>query len=191
MTIARLYKLDATPEPLFREAWIAADDESNDDAGAQFVVNRGSIGHQSTTDAVQDVTLGKAKSLLAAFLLQCEEDGFAEIPLEEQDTLIIQYRLKTREGTDRDAYFEDKTRQELTSYFAWRGLGEIVSSERGDFRLNHVVKVPDAKRAVKGALVALRPYDPTKLTLAVAPAGTEDFKKKHPATGEDFSRYGR
>ncbi|GAA1349106.1 hypothetical protein [Falsarthrobacter nasiphocae] len=191
MTIARLYKLDATPEPLFREAWIAADDESDDAAPAQFVVNRGAVGHQSTTDAVQDVTLERAKSLLAAFLDQCAEDGFIQIPLEEQDLMIVQYRLKTREGTDRDDYFATKTAQELTRYFAWRGLGEIVDTERGDYRLNHVVRVPDAKRAVKGALVALRPYDPTKLTLATAPAGTENFTRKHPATGPAFSRLGR
>jgi hypothetical protein len=190
MTIARLYKMDVTPEPLFREAWITTDDE-NDDAGeAQFVVNRGKLGHESTMDAIQDVTLEKAKSLMVAFLEQCAEDGFVEIPLEEQSTLIVQYTLKTREGTARDDYFEKKTREVLTQHFAWRGLGEVISSERGDFRLNHILKVPDAKRAIKGALVALRPYEPTKMTLAVAEPGSEEFKAKHPA-GAAFSRDGR
>ncbi len=189
MTIARLYKMDVTPEPLFREAWIAADEE-RDDAEAQFVVNRGKLGHESTMDAVQDVTVEKAKSLMAAFLEQCAEDGFREIPLEEQPTLIVQYALKTREGTERDNYFEKKTREVLTQHFAWRGLGEVIESERGDFRLNHILKVPDAKRAIKGALVALRPYEPTKMTLAIAEPGSDEFKAKHPA-GATFSRYGR
>lgn len=186
MTIARLYKMDATPEPLFREAWIEADEEGT----AQLVVNRGSLGHESTTESADVVALEEAERLFAAFREQCEADGFRELAPEECETLIVQYKLKTREGTERDSYFERKTREALTRYFAWRGLGEIVETERGAFRLNHVVRVPDAKRAVKGALIALREFDPTKMTLAVAPRGSDRFARRHPDKGPAFSRFG-
>ncbi len=58
-----------------------------------------------------------------AFAVQCAEDGYAEIPEEEQFWVVAQYALKTKDGTTRDRYLEEKAKDALISHLAWRGPG--------------------------------------------------------------------
>ncbi|HEX2247312.1 MAG TPA: hypothetical protein VHH13_07160, partial [Arthrobacter sp.] len=72
MSFLRLYKRDDKGVLQFREAWY-------DEGYGQFVVNHGTVGHQSTTRETNDVAEDAAAALLEAFAVQCAEDGFAEI----------------------------------------------------------------------------------------------------------------
>ena len=91
--IIRVYKRDEEGTLQFREAWI--DEEFN-----EFVMNHGVVGHQSTTEETDAADAEAAERLMDAFAVQCAEDGYAEIPEEEQFWVVAQYALKTKDGTD-------------------------------------------------------------------------------------------
>ncbi|EMY33358.1 hypothetical protein D477_015361 [Arthrobacter crystallopoietes BAB-32] len=176
MNFLRLYKRLDDGTLVFREAWF-------DEDYAQFVVNHGTVGHQSTTQDTRDVTAETAGALLDAFAVQCAEDGYSDIPPAEQSTVVAQYALKTAAGSERDRYLEDKAKRAITEYFAWRGLGTVERSEFAPHKLNIFCLAPDAAKAVAGLKVCLREakLDYTKLTIAVAPPeDPEALKQKHP-----------
>lgn len=184
MSFLRVYRKrdDGTLE--FREAW-------HDDDAAQFVVNRGVVGHVSTTKETNHVDAAAAESLLAAFASQCEEDGFAEIPEAEQDRIAAQFALKSQAGTERDHFLERQAVRALTSHLAWRGLGTVEESHLGAGRLTILMRTVDASKAAAAVKTCLRENtsDFTKLSIAVAKADApEDFKLKHaPAGVHSFS----
>ena len=112
--IIRVYKRDEEGTLQFREAWI--DEEFN-----EFVMNHGVVGHQSKTEETDAADAEAAERLMDAFAGQCAEDGYAEIPEEEQFWVVAQYALKTKDGTTRDRYLEEKAKDALISHLAWRG----------------------------------------------------------------------
>jgi hypothetical protein len=113
-SIVRVYKRDDEGTLHFREAWF-------DEDYSQFVMNYGAVGHQSKTEETDVPDAAAAEGLLDAFAVQCAEDGYAEIPDEEQFWVVAQFALKTREGTERDHYLEEKAKDALISHLAWRG----------------------------------------------------------------------
>ena len=119
--IIRVYKRDEEGTLQFREAWI--DEEFN-----EFVMNHGVVGHQSSTEETDAADAEAAERLMDAFAVQCAEDGYAEIPEEEQFWVVAQYALKTKDGTSRDRYLEEKAKDALISHLAWRGLGIVDRS---------------------------------------------------------------
>jgi hypothetical protein len=176
MSFLRLYKHDDKGVLQFREAWY-------DEDFGQFVVNHGTVGHQSITRETNDVGEDAAAALLEAFAVQCAEDGFAEIAREDQFWVIAQYALKTSTGTERDQYLEDKATRTITEFFAWRGLGVVDRTEFAPRKLNIFTLAPDAAKAVAGLKTCLREakLDFTKLSIGVAPYGDPGaVKQKHP-----------
>lgn len=182
--IIRVYKRDDEGVLHFREAWF-------DEDYSQFVMNYGVVGHQSKTEETDVDDAAAAENLLAAFAVQCEEDGYAEIPDEEQFWVVAQYALKTREGTDRDRYLEEKAKDALISHLAWRGLGVVDRSEFSDFKLNIYCLCPDVNKAVNAIKVCIRgeDLDFTKLSIGAAPfADPQAMRLKHaPRAGAVFS----
>ncbi|TLM86654.1 hypothetical protein FDW83_02670 [Pseudarthrobacter sp. NamE2] len=180
--IVRVYKRDDEGTLLFREAWF-------DDEYSQFIMNFGIVGHQSKTEETDVADPAAAENLLDAFAAQCAEDGYAEIPDEEQFWVVAQFALKTREGTDRDRRLQEKATDALISHLAWRGLGTVDRSEFTDFKLNIFCLCPDVNKAVNAIKVCARgeDLDFTKLSIAAAPFTQPDaFKLKHsakPASG--------
>ena len=178
----RVYKCDDEGTLHFREAWF--DEDYN-----QFVMNYGVVGHQSKTEETDVADAGAADGLLDAFAAQCAEDGYAEIPETEQFWVVVQFALKTREGTDRDRYLEEKATDALISHLAWRGLGTVERSEFTDYKLNIFCLCPDVNKAVSAIKVCSRneDLDFTKLSIgAAAHSDPGNFKLKHsakPATG--------
>jgi hypothetical protein len=175
--IVRVYKRDDEGTLHFREAWF-------DEEYGQFVMNFGVVGHQSTTEETDVADPAAAESLLDAFAVQCAEDGYAEIPDGEQFWVVAQFALKTREGTDRDRYLEEKATDALISHLAWRGLGTVERSEYTDFKLNIFCLCPDVNKAVNAIKVCARgeDLDFTKLSIGAAPFNEPDnFKLKHSA----------
>ncbi|WP_426303082.1 hypothetical protein [Arthrobacter sp. R-11] len=173
--IIRSYKRDEDGVLLFREAWY-------DEDFGQFVINHGTVGHQSSTDATDVDDENGAEGLLAAFAAQCDEDGYAELPESEQFWLVAQFALKSKDGTERDRYLERKASTALRSALAWRGLGTVERSEIGNSRLNIFCLCPDVNKAVNAIKVCIRgeDLDFTKLSIAAAPHGEpEAFKLKH------------
>ena len=171
--IIRVYKRDDEGVLHFREAWI-------DEEYHEFVMNHGVVGHQSKTEET-DADAGV--SLMAAFAVQCAEDGYAEIPDEEQSWVVAQYALKTKDGTSRDRYLEEKAKDALISHLAWRGLGVVDRSEFSDAKLNIFCLTPDVAKAVNAIKVCIRgeDLDFTKLSIGAAPYGSTEFKLKHSA----------
>jgi hypothetical protein len=175
MSFLRVYKKN-DDGLVFREAWY-------DEDYGHFVVNHGTVGHQSTTQDSRDVSAEAAESLMDAFAAQCAEDGYAQLPPEEQSWVVAQYALKSAAGSDRDRYLEDKAKRTITEYFAWRGLGTVEKTEFVPHKLNIYVLAPDAAKAVAGLKVCLREakLDFTKLSIGVAPHGNlAAVKQKHP-----------
>ncbi|WP_427017243.1 hypothetical protein ACQCSX_00815 [Pseudarthrobacter sp. P1] len=206
MSIIRLYKKDDDGALSFREAWVdspdaeeaAADGSSAGaaDDGVWFVINHGPVGYQSTTKETSVDTVEEAEALLAAFGIQCAEDGFAEVPLADQSWVVAQFALKTAAGSERDKFLERKATEAITSYFAWRGIGivdrsEFVAGEHGTGKLNIYCLSPDAAKAVAGIKIAIREakQDFTKLSVGVAPYNDlAAIKGKHaPKPGAAFT----
>ncbi|KQR00123.1 hypothetical protein ASF72_16860 [Arthrobacter sp. Leaf141] len=175
--IVRVYKRDDEGVLQFREAWF--DEDYN-----QFVMNYGVVGHQSKTEETDVPGSAEADGLLDAFAAQCAEDGYAEIPESELSWVVAQFALKTREGTERDRYLEEKATDAFISHLAWRGLGTVERSEFTAFKLNIFCLVPDVNKAVNAIKVCARgeDLDFTKLSIGAAAfnePGT--FKLKHSA----------
>jgi hypothetical protein len=169
--IIRVYKRDDEGVLHFREGWF-------DEDYSQFVMNYGVVGHQSKTEETDVADAAAAEGLMDAFAVQCAEDGYAEIPDEEQ------FALKTKEGTDRDRYLEEKAKDALISHLAWRGLGTVERSEFSDYKLNIFCLCPDVNKAVNAIKVCSRgeDLDFTKLSIGAAPFTDPDsFKLKHSA----------
>lgn len=175
--IIRVYKRDDEGSLEFREAWF-------DEEDSQFVVNYGAVGHQSKTQETDVSDAAAAEGLLDAFAAQCAEDGYAVIPDEEQYWVVVQFALKTREGTTRDRHLADKASDALISHLAWRGLGVVDRTEFTDFKLNIFCLCPDVNKAVSAIKVCARgeDLDFTKLSIGAAPYTEPDtFKLKHSA----------
>ncbi|WP_240629882.1 hypothetical protein [Specibacter cremeus] len=189
--IVRVYKTDDGGTLVFREAWVdagAGDEGSGNAVPAYFVVNHGTVGHQSTSRERAVASGEEARGLLDAFTAQCAEDGYAALVPAEQWWVVAQYALKSDRVTDRDKYLDHKAREALTAHLAWRGSGtvertEFTAAAHGTGKLNLFVLAPDPAIAVANILVCLREakLDFTKLTVAVAPhADPTAFKQKHP-----------
>jgi hypothetical protein len=172
----RMYRRGGDGTLSFREAWF-------DDADGRFVVNHGTVGHQSTTQETGGVAPEEAPGLLDAFAGQCAADGFAELAPGEQFWVVAQYALKSAAGTARDRYLETKAREALAAHFAWRGLGTVQRSEFVPHRLNIYLLSPDPGKAVAAVKTCLREakLDFTKLSIGVAPyAELAGIRQKHP-----------
>jgi hypothetical protein len=142
------------------------------------------VGHQSKTEETDVADAAAADGLMDAFAVQCAEDGFTEIPEEEQFWVVAQYALKTKDGTDRDRYLEEKAKDALISHLAWRGLGTVERSEFGDSKLNIFCLCPEVNKAVNAIKVCSRgeDLDFTKLRIGAAPYNEPgNFKLKHSA----------
>lgn len=180
MSIVRTYRRDEEGTLYFREAWYA---QYEGEELGQFVVNHGTVGHQSKTETAKDVSAATAEGLLDAFLEQCQEDGFKILTDEEQSWVIVQYALKTTEGTDRDKYLESTAKEALTGHLAWRGLGTVESSDYAPRKLNIRILSPEPKKAVAAVKTCLREakLDFTKLSVAYAAFDDlENLKQGHP-----------
>jgi hypothetical protein len=180
MAIIRMYRRDDKGTLEFREAWY---EEFEDQELGQFVVNHGSVGHQSKTKEAKDVDTETGAALLAAFEEQCSEDGFAELADEDQYWVVVQYALKSVEGTDRDNHLRRRAEDVLKGHLAWRGLGTVESADFAPRKLNIRILSPEPAKAVSAIKTCLRDaqLDFTKLSIGVAPYGQpEALKQKHP-----------
>lgn len=195
--IVRMYKTDDGGALVFREAWVDAGDTEEDgegDAegdGTHFVLNHGTVGHQSTSkDAAVD-SAEEAFGMLAAFKGQCLADGYAELSRDEQFAVVAQFALKNARVTDRDKYLEEKAREALTAHLAWRGSGVVEKTEftagpHSTGKLNIYILAPDAARAVANIKACIREekLDFTKLSVGVALANDLGaIKAKHSPNG--------
>ncbi|MFC8303738.1 hypothetical protein ACFUCV_08650 [Specibacter sp. NPDC057265] len=193
--IVRMYKRTEDGTLVFREAWIDAGG-SGDADGAQapeiyFVLNHGTVGHISTSKDAVVGTLEEAEAMLAAFALQCAEDGYAVLERSEQFLVVAQFALKSDRVSERDQHLAKRVKDSLTPHLAWRGSGvlekvEFTAAPHGLGRLNIYIVAPDPARAVANIKVCVREekLDFTKLTIAAGPIDEPDaLRAKHSATG--------
>lgn len=176
MSIVRTYRREEDGTLNFREAWYS---QYEGEELGQFVINHGTVGHQSKTETAKDVTEATAAGLLEAFVEQCATDGFNALTEADQHWVIVQYSLKSAEGTDRDKYLETTAKEALTGHLAWRGLGTVESSDYAPRKLNIRILSPEPKRAVSAIKTCLREakLDFTKLSIATAPFDAPDQPK--------------
>lgn len=187
--IVRMYRTDDAGAMVFREAWVDAGEGAEDETW--FVVNHGTVGHQSTSKEAPVDTAEEALGMLAAFKEQCLADGYAELSREEQFAVVAQFAMKSARVTDRDKYLEEKAREALTAHLAWRGSGvvertEFVNGPHSTGKLNIYILAPDAARAVANIKVCVREekLDFTKLSVGVAPANDLGaIRAKHSPNG--------
>ncbi|WP_313814251.1 hypothetical protein [Glutamicibacter sp.] len=187
MAIIRTYRLNEKNELLFREAWFQ---QFDDDQLGQFVINHGTVGHMSKTNEVLDVTADRADELFTGFMETCQAEGYAEIAEEDQSWVIVQYALKSANGTERDHYLEKKATEALTGHLAWRGLGTVESSDFGNRKLNIRILSPAPKLAVNAIKVCIREakLDFTKMSIATADYDAVDnARMAYPLPAKPFS----
>jgi len=187
MAIIRTYKMNEKNELQFREAWFQ---QFEDDDLGQFVINHGAVGHMSKTSEVLDVNAERADELFAGFMEACAAEGYAEITDEDQSWVIVQYVLKSAEGTERDRYLEKKATEALTGHLAWRGLGTVQSSDFGNRKLNIRILSPAPKLAVNAIKVCIREakLDFTKMSIATADYDSiENARMAYPLPAKPFS----
>ncbi|MHA7305896.1 hypothetical protein ACX80E_11725 [Arthrobacter sp. TMN-49] len=197
--IARMYKRDDAGAWTFREAWIDAgmpqenggEAVAAESAAVFFVLNHGTVGHQSTSKDAPAASLEEARGMLAAFAEQCAEDGYSVLSREEQFTVVAQFALKSDRITDRDKTLAASAKAALTGHLAWRGSGlvekvEFTKGPHSTGKLNVYILAPDPARAVANIKVCIREekLDFTKLSVAVAPADQlSELRAKHSTSG--------
>lgn len=200
--IVRMYKRTEDGTLVFREAWIdaGANDAAADgtDAAAEaapaeiyFVLNHGTVGHISTSKDAVVGTLEEAEAMLAAFAVQCAEDGYAVLARGEQFLVVAQFALKSNRVSERDQHLAKRLKDSLTPHLAWRGSGvlekmEFTPAPHGLGKLNIYIVAPDAARAVANIKVCVREekLDFTKLTIAAGPIDDPGaLRAKHSPTG--------
>ena len=163
-------------------------------------MNYGVVGHQSKTEETDVADAAAAEGLMDAFAVQCAEDGYAEIPEEEQFWVVAQYALKTKDGTDRDRYLEEKAKDALISHLAWRGLGHRGPLGVLRRQAQHLLLTPDVNKAVNAIKVCIRgeDLDFTKLSIGAAAFGEtvlqaqalpEAGQQLHPVGPGQFHRH--
>lgn len=187
MAIIRTYRMNEKNELQFREAWFQ---QFEDEELGQFVVNHGPVGHMSQTSEVQDVTADRADELFAGFAEACAAEGYKELSDQEQSWVIVQYALKTAEGTARDKYLQNKATEALAGHLAWRGLGTVESSDFGNRKLNIRILSPAPRLAVNAIKVCIREakLDFTKMVIATAPYdGLDQARMAYPMPPKPFS----
>lgn len=175
MLTIRMYRRDDGGVLHFREALYEEDE-------GQLMLTSGPVGHEGTAK-VQQAAPEAAEGLLHAFVMACEDDGYRELDAADQYWVIAQYALKSRTGTERDRYLEHKATQAISSYFLWRGLGEVDHTEFAPRKLNIYCRVPDVNKAVAGLKVVLRDplLDFTKLSIGSAPvAEPSALRRRYP-----------
>jgi hypothetical protein len=178
-----MYKTDDKGTLLFREAWYEDTAESDEPQENQFVVNHGSVGHVSKTAQEENVSTERAEELFAGFIEQSTEDGYRELTNEEQSWVIVQFALKSKDGTARDKSLQTNAQREFSNHLAWRGLGTVESSDFAPWKLNVRILTPDANATVSALKTIARDakLDPTKMSIAVAPyESLNDLKQRHP-----------
>lgn len=185
MPIVRMYKTDDKGTLLFREAWYEDDaqDAVEENQELQFVVNHGSVGHVSKTSQEENVSTERAEELFAGFIEQSTEDGYRELTNEEQSWVIVQFALKSKDGTARDKTLQSNAQREFSNHLAWRGLGTVESSDFAPWKLNVRILTPDANASIAALKTIARDakLDPTKMRIAVAPFdGLDCLKQRHP-----------
>lgn len=171
-----MYKQDPPRAMLFKEAVYEPEDGS-------LMTTQGRVRNEGRVAVREDVDADAAVALLATFAEKASAEGYSEIPEEEQHWVIAQYRLKSREGTERDRYLEHKAATAIGTYFSWRGLGSVEETAFSPYKLNILCLVPDVKLAVRGIQVVIREsrLDFTKLSIGAAPfADLEHPVRKHP-----------
>ena len=106
----------------FREAWY-------DEEYGQFVVNHGTVGHQSTTQETDVASAAAAERLMDGLRGAMHRGRLPEIPEEEQYWVVAQFALKSREGTEPRPLPGGKGQGRARRHFAWRGMGVVDRSE--------------------------------------------------------------
>ena len=143
MSIVRLYREtvgdDGTRLFEYREAWADAE-------AGEFVVHHGRVGQPGTVGEQPLADQAEGDQLLAAFVAQGAEEGFAEADPATFAVLPVAYRLRGREATVIERRTVERLRVEVTHQLAWRGLGEVedVVEEAGALVLR--VRTPTPAR---------------------------------------------
>lgn len=156
MSIVRLYREstaeDGSRRLEYREAWADAE-------AGEFVVHHGRVGHPGTVGEQPLADEAEGEELLAAFVAQGAEEGFAEADPAGFAVLPVAYRLRGRTATDIERRNVERLRVEVTHQLAWRGLGEVedVLEEPGVLVL--AVRTPHARRAAAEIPAAARRAD--------------------------------
>ena len=156
MSIVRLYRDRVGDDGArlfeYREAWADAE-------AGEFVVHHGRVGQPGTVGEQPLADQAEGDQLLAAFVAQGAEEGFAEADPATFAVLPVAYRLRGREATVIERRTVERLRVEVTHQLAWRGLGEVedVVAEHPAVGQVGVIGVPDDKwgEAVT-AIVVLR-----------------------------------
>lgn len=171
MSIVRLQR-DTTAEDgrrvfEYREAWLEPD-------ASVFTVHHGRVGHPGTVGDQPVSGEEEGRELLAAFLAQGIEAGYAEADPETFDVVEVGLRLRGRTPADIERRHAEALREELTHQLAWRGLGEVTDVADGDGQLVLTVRTPHAAKAcaeVPAAAKRAPGVQPNKVTARTVSRG--------------------
>ncbi|WP_185404078.1 hypothetical protein [Listeria cossartiae] len=134
-----------------------------------------------------------------AFLQRFVPQGYSEFPEEEKCWIVVQYPLKSLNGTKRDIWLKDRVTDVLNSDLGWKGLGLVDGFDMGQtanptkqFALNVFCVVVDEETGIKAIKSALRnnSCDFTRVKIASRSfSANEDFTLKFSAKKKDETFY--
>lgn len=139
--------------------------------GVWVIVHEGTLGERGKVKYLEPQDGKSPEEVIAEAAEKPRSNGYAEIPLEEQHQVVVQYRLKTW-GSAKDLEKAHRIEGLFNECLGWTGNGRCDGNDIGSGTLNifSVVVDPDLgaatlveelrnKRLLKGAVVAVREGD--------------------------------
>ena len=185
----KLYRKEQDGSLSYAEYWIDHD---------EAIIHCGKVGYQGHTERIEDYLSKFAgeEEFKAGFIKRFLPQGFNEITQQDTYWILVQYPLKSLQGSKRDLWLKDRATDVLNVELGWKGLGHVDGFDMGrtsnpdkQFALNIFCIVVDEEKSIAVIKSALRKYgcDYTKIKIASRPASDNTiYTLKYSAKKNDF-----
>jgi hypothetical protein len=161
------------------EAWVH-------DVGVWVVVHEGRLGERGKAKLVKPREGKTPEQAIAEAAEKPRAKGYAEIPIDEQFQVVVQYRLKTW-GSVEDLDKSHEIERRFNECLGWTGNGFCDGNDIGSGCLNIFSLVVDPQLAVRTMIAELRKLRLLRGAVIAARYG-EEYRTLHPADSkEEFS----
>lgn len=147
---------------LYAQCWV------NDGVAVIYTGTLGQDGNTSKQDCFDE------EGFMEKFIQEYTHQDYAEIAVEQQFQLVLQWPMKTRTGSNYNRGIRDRATEILNELLGWKGLGYVDGFDMGksanpkeEFVLNIFCNVVDEKLALKWIMDTLpQQIDCSRLKIA-------------------------
>jgi hypothetical protein len=148
--------------------------------GTQVVVHEGKLGERGKTKHL-DTQRGKTPNeVIAEAAMKPRAMGYAEIPIDQQFQVVVQYPPKTW-GSVNDLSKAHQIEDLFNEYLGWTGNGMCDGNDIGSGSMNIFSIVVDPQLAVESMLTELRKHKLLKGAVVAVRYG-EEYRVAYPPT---------